>query len=463
MRWVFEDLFSACGSSLDEHITFRRSETLARHAWTERDRLDLFSDMDRSADAIGRLAGAANAQGYRRFCAEAQAVYETLEGPYICAERPSLAGLTAAIGMRRLGALWRIKPFSTLWRELGRYFPDPRLRQLFGRYATYCGSSPFLAPATLMLIAHVERQGVWLPDQGMHAIAQALETIATRHGARFRYQSEVTDIIATGGRVSGVRLAGGEVLSANSVIFNGDVAALSAGPSGLVLGHQVPPGPSSRLSLSAVTLSAVADVHGFPLHRHTVFFSGDYAAEFDQIASGRPPLSPTVYVCAQDRDVHGTTKTAGPERFFCIVNAPPVTGKPPEPSKPQVEFTSCIAAMDQTLRQCGLKASFRPDATLITTPPDFAQLFPATGGALYGMASHGWMASFRRSGSRARLPGLYFAGASVHPGPGLPMAALSGRQAAASLISDLASMRTSSRVAMRGGTSMPSATTRTTD
>ncbi|MEO8936246.1 MAG: hypothetical protein ABI277_06180, partial [Burkholderiaceae bacterium] len=75
-------------------------------------------------------------------------------------------------------------------------------------------------------------------------------------------------------------------------------------------------------------------------------------------------------------------------------------------------------------------------APAITTPSDFARMFPATGGALYGRATHGWAASFERPSSRSRLPGLYLAGGSVHPGPGLPMAALSGRQAALSVVED---------------------------
>ena len=92
---------------------------------------------------------------------------------------------------------------------------------------------------------------------------------------------------------------------------------------------------------------------------------------------------------------------------------------------------------------------------MVTDPAGFEQLFPSTGGALYGPTSHGWTASFDRPGSRSRVPRLYLAGGSTHPGPGVPMAALSGRLAAASLLEDLASMRSSHRVVMPGGISTP--------
>ena len=69
MRWVFEEMFAAAGASLADHLTLLPAEMLARHAWSDRERLDLFADIDRSADAIGAFAGAAEAQGYRAFCA----------------------------------------------------------------------------------------------------------------------------------------------------------------------------------------------------------------------------------------------------------------------------------------------------------------------------------------------------------------------------------------------------------
>jgi 1-hydroxycarotenoid 3,4-desaturase len=365
------------------------------------------------------------------------------------------------IGPWRMGDMLAMRPFDGMWNALGGHFKDQRLRQLFGRYATYCGSSPFAAPATLMLIAHVEARGVWLIAGGIHALATAIAGLAERHGARVRTNAPVAEVLTAQGRTSGVRLASGEVIPADVVICNGDPGALATGRFGPAAARAVPAIPAGKRSLSALVWYAHTRTHGFDLSHHNVFFSPDYAREFREIAAGMPPSDPTVYVCAMDRGACASDPAPSPqarERIQIIVNAP---AHGDSHSYTPEERELCTHAMMATLRRCGLQLE-DPLPHQLMTPPDWEALFPATGGALYGRASHGWAASFQRQGPKTRLPGLYCTGGATHPAAGVPMAALSGQLAVRVIAQDLASMKRSRPAATAGGMSMPSATTGST-
>jgi len=479
MRWVFEALFARAGLALGEHLPLRRAELLARHSWVGSESLDLFADVERSSEAIARFASARDADNYRSFASKSEAMFDTLDATFMRASRPTPLTLGLRAGVRGVPGLLRTEPFSTLWASLARTFDDPRLRQLFARYATYCGSSPFKAPATLMLIAHVERAGVWLVEGGMQRLAETLDERLEALGAERRYGCGVARIEtgAGGRRVSGVTLESGETLPADAVVFNGDTAALTAGLLGEALRGAAR--PRREPSLSAVTRCQVARVSGYPLAHHTVFFGGDYVDEFDSVFERRAmSADPTVYVCAQDRSgavdarpavadggdanaVGGEGEDGGREargrgeaiggrnatgyggatqgverdgagsvreRLFSLVNAP-------ARAHTAEEIDAAETRMREALARHGLALDDEAGRT-ITSPDDFAALFPATDGALYGRPTHGWAGSFSRPGSRSRVHGLYLAGGSVHPGAGVPMATLSGQLAADAIIAD---------------------------
>lgn len=447
MRELFEEIFEACGDSLDAHVTTRRAEVIARHAWGEA-RLDLFADPLASEAAIGEFAGAAEAHAYRAFRAESARIFNALDRPFLRAGQTNPLTLGWRMGAAGFADYCTLRPYTSLWRALGGYFRDPRLQQMFGRYATYCGSSPFACPATLMLIAHVEARGVWLIEGGMHRLAGALEALGRRQGVVFRYDAPVREIIVERGRAAGLVLASGEQIRADSVVCNADPSAIAAGRFGDDAQHAVRRVPPRRRSLGAMVWTAQAQASGFPLSRHNVFFSPDYRAEFAALADGRLAADPSVYICAQDRSDSGAAPRDR-ERLQIIVNAPP-TGDGPPLTPPEID--QCTQAMLASVSRAGLSLQLERSAVL-TTPREFEALSPSTGGALYGPASHGWAASFRRQGSRTWIPGLYCAGGSTHPGAGVPMAALSGRLAAECLLRDRASMSRSPRMATPGGIS----------
>ena len=443
MRWIFDDLFDALGTELDRHLKLTPLELLARHYWDgnglEQAPLDLFASEDRTVDAISSFASRADGENYRAFARAARQTFDTLDTTFMRAARPNVAQLVLRIARERPSQVTSIHPFRTLWSQLIRHFEDPRLQQMFGRYATYCGSSPYLSPATLMLIAHAESRGVWLVEGGMKRLVDALADLARATGAEIRTNSPVATITARHGSVHGVTLADGERFEADAVIFNGDANALASGQLGEdCRDPKLAIHPAER-SQSAITWSMIARPTGAQLAPHTVFFSQDYRSEFEAtFFEQRAPAQPTVYIHAPDRPADGSSHASGaghaPERIFALINAPADGDTRAWDGQRREAATRATMAL---LSRTGLELDVRDGQCVQTAPEDFEQLFPATGGALYGRASHGWQASFRRPGSRTRIKGLYLAGGSVHPGAGVPMAAMSGRLAAGAVFEDL--------------------------
>ena len=448
MKWVFDELFDETGLSFDDNVSLTRADLLARHAWDENGHLDLFADIDCSAAAIGAFCGVDEAVNFRAFAAEAASMYATLEGPFLRSSRPSMLGMSLKLGLRGL----TVKPFSTLWSMLEKRFSDPRLIQLFGRYSTYTGASPFLAPATLMLIAHVELDGVWIVKGGMRELAQTMRRACEQKGVTIKTGATVSKVEVKNGAVSAAILGNGERLAADVIVLNADASALGDGLFGETVRRAVAPVPASKRSLSAIGWTLKAKTAGFPLAHHSVFFGRDYPEEFEAVfRRGHYPHDPTVYICAQDRvDTGDLAEIDMKERMLMVINAPPNGDSSDANTK---EMEQCMERSLARLEACGLHVDLDQQASVPTGPADFNRLFPATGGALYGRANHSPTASFQRPDNRTSIPGLYLAGGSVHPGPGVPMAALSGRLAAARIMADLASTRPSRRTVTVGGMS----------
>lgn len=449
LRSEVDALFALCGTTTEAEVTLTRLPRLARHWWPGSGPLDLFPDREANIEAISAFAGHREALGFARFHNATRALYQAFEQPVMRAARPDLRAI-ARVAISRPNLWPALLPGMTLDRWLGSFFLDPRLRQLFGRYATYVGGRPAHTPAVLSLVWQAEAQGVWAVTEGIQALAAALARVAERMGVRFHYATMARRITRQSGRVSLVETDQGHH-PADIVVFNGDPRALTDGHLGEAAQSALrPPG---KPSLSAWVWSFAARTEGpraVDLLQHNLFFTADPQAEFGPIGRGQMPQSPTLYLNAQDRELGPTPPT---ERFQIILNAPPGATDHPD------EDRSCHDRTFPALAQMGLTFSPPPGPEALTRPRDLAHRFPASLGAIYGASPEGALAAFKRPVARTSLPGLYLAGGGVHPGAGVPMALLSGRQAALQALQDLTSASPSGRTVTPGGMSTASLTT----
>lgn len=431
MRHVFDDLFEATGTKLEDHVTLIREPLLARHFWPDGSTLDLSDNPERNADAIYDFAGSRSKDEFLRFSDETRDLFDMFDAPMMQAAEPSIGTLarTALSAPRHLKVL---SPLQTMVRHLQRRFTDPRLAQLFGRYATYVGGTPLQSPALLTLVWQAEARGVWRVQGGMHKLAQAMAERFQAIGGTLRLSTPIARIRA-GKDVSGITLSNGGEIDAGTVVFCGDPRALATGLLGPDTRHIAPQTRSVTRSLSANVWSFAANVTKDPgLTHHNVFFAQDPAEEFTALGAGQMPKDPTIYVCAEDRGSDAQTPDTA-ERFEIILNAAPLT------LRDKNEEDQCHRRTFQTLARFGLHFDPVPGLGALTTPRMFDRMFPASAGALYGQSPHGMTAALQRPRARTSIRGLYLAGGGTHPGAGVPMAALAGRHAAEAICADLVS------------------------
>ena len=223
---VFDELFQLAGTSLDSEVDLVRLDPQFRYSWSDGTGMLVFDDEEHTARSFDALSSGAG-DAWRRFDERGRKIWEVAERTFFAG--PMSSPLSLAKRMRSPTDLVAIDPFRTLDRSARSYFDDHRLIQWAGRYATYSGSSPYRAPATLACIPYVEsRFGCWYTRGGLDALRQALERVAVRAGVTLHTASDVVRILSDADGVTGVELVDGAHHHADVVVANTDADHLYA-------------------------------------------------------------------------------------------------------------------------------------------------------------------------------------------------------------------------------------------
>jgi phytoene desaturase len=431
MPRLYESEFRALGASVHDRLELRRVDPTYRLVFDDGAQISLTSDMGAMRDQL-EATEPGSFDGLRRYLAAGERHYGIVAEKMVERDfrRP-----TDYLRIGALGLLLRDNPLANHYRKMARYFTDPRLKSAFTFQDLYVGLSPYEAPAILSLMSYTElAHGVWYPRGGLYAVVETLVDLAREAGVEFRFGTEVSRIDTTGRRVTGVSLADGSRVRAAAVLANADLP--------YVYDRLLPRDSTARrLSRKRYSCSTISFFWGLDrpfeaLPPHTLFLPDDYRATFDSIVRDHDlPANPSVYVHAPAR-LDPDVAPVGRDTVTAIV---PV-GHLRDDGAQDWEALRDRARehVFGRLNRIGVNdlrehISFEEASTPVTWERRHNLAKGATHGLAHTLTQMGW---FRPSHRHRRYGNLYFAGASTHPGTGVPTAMASGRLAAQRLLAD---------------------------
>lgn len=455
---VLERIFAEAGCGLAGRLELLRLDPQWRSFFEGGGVLDLFAHPERMGAELSSFSPAADlGEAYRRFIDYSARLNRVSRDFFFWKPIESLRDMfdaRSSLSLSTLRDVLALKPGRTVSDVIRGHMPEPRVAQMLDHFTQYVGSSPEQSPAVLCGIAHMQTdEGVWYPRGGTAAVPQALANLARELGVEIRLQTEVRRILTQDGRAVGVETGDGERIELAAIVANVDTVRthedlLEGPPARAFLRRR-----SYEAACSGVVLYLGLARRYEHLAHHNFVFSCDPHEEFAAIyRRGEPAPDPTCYVCAPSASDPSVAPPGG-EALYVLVHTPYL--------RPHHDWEQMFPAyrrriLDKLAQAAGmddLESRILVEDKL--TPADIHRRYGVLHGAIYGLASHGrWLGAFK-PGNRSRdLAGLYFAGGSAHPGPGMPMVLMSGWIAADALdrdrVADRAEMRTPC-LAGRGG------------
>lgn len=424
MPQLVDELFSLAGKNPEEYFSYQRKEVACRYFWEDGTQLTAWGDAEEFAREAAEKTGVDH-QAVTDYLRQAGETFEATQSIFL---ENSLHKLSNYFNKNVLNALMKMHKLhltSTLNEVNQRKLKEPKMVQLFNRFATYNGSSPYLTPGVMSLIPHLEHKlGTYYPKGGIHAITKSLYRLAQELGAEFHFEERVEEILLKndgGKQARGVRTAKGKY-PAELVFTNMDVVPTYR--------RLLPDEPAPEKTLNQPRSSSALIFYWgirkeFPqLDLHNIFFSDNYEEEFRHIfEKGEVHSDPTVYVNITSKQ-DSVDAPEGCENWFVMLNVPPNTGQDWDKLISEGR-RNALAKLNRILKT-DLEPLIEYEESL--DPRDIESRTSSYQGALYGASSNNTMAAFlRHPNFTKKIKGLYFCGGSVHPGGGIPLCLLSAK------------------------------------
>ena len=423
MPFVIENLFQSAGEHLREYIDIEPLDILCKYFFNDGTIINAYADRDRFADEIETKTTEKreNVFNFLNYCKK---IYDLTSDVFLFNDLFSAKNYLNLKSLKTLLNIRRIDSSRTMNAAIRSYFTDEKVIQIFSRYATYNGSNPFKAPATLNIISDVEyNKGGYYLKGGMYELTKALHKIAVRKKIKFRFNSKVSRILIDNKKVKGISINDIEK-DYGIIISNSDTAYTYR-----YLLNDFETKNAKRYSKLEPSSSAVVFYWGMKiksdlLNVHNILFSGDYKKEFEIMFNDKSICDdPTIYIYISSK-FSKDDAPEGYENWFVMVNAPYNTNQ---------NWDEILTRLKTNILN-KIKSFLKTDISnlivfeKILTPADIECETLSNKGSIYGISSNTKMAAFMRQRNKSKeYDGLYFCGGSAHPGGGIPLVILSGK------------------------------------
>lgn len=423
---LVEELFELVGKNPKEYFEYIKLPDICHYFWEDATKLTAWAENERFAKEVEDVTGEP-AQKILDFLKDSAFKYEVLDGLFLQDSLHKFSTWTSAKALKGYLNLPKLGIFGTMNDANEKLFKNPKIVQLFNRYATYNGSDPYQTPATLNIIPHLEYNiGAFFPKKGMVSITNSLVKLAEDLGVQFFYESKVEEILVEKDKVSGIRYSNISEKNISKaydvVVSNMDVTPTYR----KLMPNQKHP---DRLLNQPKSSSGVIFYWGIKkqfaeLGLHNIFFSDDYQQEFNTMFQEKTICQdPTVYINITSK-LKPDDAPEGCENWFVLINAP---------ANEEQNWDKIIADTRQNVIQkvsriLGENIGDLIECEEILDPRTIESKTSSAQGALYGNSSNNRYAAFlRHANFSSKIKNLYFVGGSVHPGGGIPLAISSAK------------------------------------
>ena len=412
---LIEDIFKDAGVNIDDYFKYEKLDIACKYFWDDGYTFNAYSDNKRFTSEVKKKFSKEENR-VKNYISRSKKKFNLVKKIFLEKSLHRISTYLSLDAFKAIINILQLNIFISLNSLNKRYFRDKKLIQIFNRFATYNGSSPYLTSGIMSIIQHLEHDlGVYMPKKGISDISYSLFNLAKDIGVKFHFNSEIDQILIKNKSVIGV-MANNINHKANIIISNMDVSLTY---DRLLKGYNKPFFIKNyQPSSSAVVFYWNINISIANLNVHNIIFSKDQEKEFDYIFNKKSVYyDPTVYICSTSKIVKEDAPD-GCENWFILINSPFDNGQDWEIIKKELR-KNIIKKINSTLK-VDIENNIIKERIL--TPVDIETETLSKFGSLYGSSSNSLQSAFVRHPNFSKnINNLYFCGGSVHPGGGIPL------------------------------------------